>query len=162
MPGQKQPPQMVSHLDQVGTSNPAQAELEALIGTTTEEILASNLPTPVVAPPASAAATVPAPYTSKLEAALDHAAHGFAVFPLRTNGKSPRFEGWQDAATSDPVQIRRWWLQWPQANIGILTTSLLVVDIDPRNDGDASAKPCMRQPHSRKPSAVGRRAAARI
>jgi hypothetical protein len=83
---------------------------------------------------------VPAPYASKLEAALDHAARGFAVFPLRTNAKIPRFEGWQAAATSDPAQIRQWWSQWPRANIGILTTRLLVVDIDPRNGGDASAE----------------------
>jgi hypothetical protein len=131
---------MVTYLDEDGAPNTAQAELDALIGTTPEEILTSNESPSVAEHAANGAAAVPAPYTSKLEAALDHAARGFAVFPLRTNDKIPRFEGWQAAATSDRAQIQRWWSQWPKANIGILTTSLLVVDIDPRNGGDASAK----------------------
>jgi hypothetical protein len=119
---------MVTYLDEDGAPNTAQAELDALIGTTPEEILTSNESPSVAEHAANGAAAVPAPYTSKLEAALDHAARGFAVFPLRTNDKIPRFEGWQAAATSDRAQIQRWWSQWPKANIGILTTSLLVVD----------------------------------
>ena len=33
-------------------------------------------------------------------------------------GKHPRTGGGVDDATTDPEQIRRWWKQWPNANIG--------------------------------------------
>ncbi|MBN1448771.1 MAG: bifunctional DNA primase/polymerase [Bacteroidetes bacterium] len=56
-------------------------------------------------------------------------------------GKHPRIARWQKKASDDPARIREWWERWPDANIGILTgkpTGLLVVDVDPRNDGDIS------------------------
>jgi hypothetical protein len=73
----------------------------------------------------------------KFEAALAHAKRGFSVFPLAPNSKVPPegFNGWQFAASTDESRIRRWWKQWPDANIAILTTDLLVVDMDPRNGG---------------------------
>jgi hypothetical protein len=44
-------------------------------------------------------------------------------------------------ASTDLVQIDRWWQQWPDANIGIATgvrSGILVFDVDPRNGGDQS------------------------
>jgi hypothetical protein len=93
--------------------------------------------------------------TNLLAAALDLAAHGWAVFPCwerdyRTNpktgepegSKSPyrdkRLElehGHKDAAT-DPDLIHAWWSRWPRAMIGArVPESLLVIDVDPRNGG---------------------------
>ncbi len=96
---------------------------------------------------------------SPLSWALDYAKHGWAVLPLysinaaRTHctcgntiesekcsaGKHPRTKhGFQDA-TTDPEEIRRWWEQWPDANIGLATgepSGVWVLDIDPRNGGD--------------------------
>ena len=75
---------------------------------------------------------------TKLDAALDLAAHGFPVFPLIPNDKRPLIKGWQSKATVDPLQIRAWWTTEPQANIGTLTDRLLVVDLDPRNGSAAT------------------------
>jgi Virulence-associated protein E/Bifunctional DNA primase/polymerase, N-terminal len=55
-------------------------------------------------------------------------------------GKHPRTsKGFQDAS-KDPATVRRWWMRWPKANIGIPTgaaSGTVVLDIDPRNGGDA-------------------------
>jgi putative DNA primase/helicase len=85
-----------------------------------------------------------------------HAGRGWPVLPLhsasgsqcscgdpscRSAGKHPRtLHGIKDAST-DPEQIRDWWKQWPEANIGIATgarSGLVVFDIDPRNGGRES------------------------
>ena len=56
-------------------------------------------------------------------------------------GKHPRTEhGLTDATTIEEV-IRRWWTQWPDANVGVVTgevSGLVVVDIVSRNGGDES------------------------
>ncbi len=42
--------------------------------------------------------------------------------------------------TARPTQIEAWWDRWPDANIGVITgwvSALVVLDIDPRNGGDA-------------------------
>jgi hypothetical protein len=49
--------------------------------------------------------------------------------------KTPLIANWQNLATQDPRQIDEWWDQWPDANIGGTTESLIAVDIDPRNGG---------------------------
>jgi len=97
-------------------------------------------------------------------AALRYAAMGIPVFPLhwatpdgcscgknpgarfhneicRSIGKHPRTRhGFKDAST-DRTRIAEWWRKWPKANIGVPTgaaSGWLVLDIDPRNGGDAS------------------------
>jgi len=65
-----------------------------------------------------------------LSAALYFADWGFSVFPCIAGDKRPLTEhGFKDA-TSNAEQIEKWWSENPQANIGIATTGLLVVDID--------------------------------
>lgn len=72
--------------------------------------------------------------------ALDLAARGFRVFPLRENDWRPKIKGWVDAATTDPDQIRRWWTQWPKANVGVATgQGLVVIDIDNKKGKNGSA-----------------------
>lgn len=88
--------------------------------------------------------------------ALAYAARGFLVHPLHTaraghcscgkrecsaSGKHPRLPKWPSRATTESQEIRAWWTRWPEANIGLLTgarSGVIVLDIDPRNDGDAS------------------------
>jgi len=71
-----------------------------------------------------------------LDIALDYASHGWQVLPLA--GKVPRTGHGVDDATSDPDLIRSWWSRWPAANIGgQVDPRLLVLDIDPRNGGNA-------------------------
>lgn len=65
-----------------------------------------------------------------LDAALFYAGLGYAVFPCVPGGKVPLTNrGFKDA-TTDPAQIKAWWKKHPDANIGIPTAGLLVVDVD--------------------------------
>lgn len=71
-----------------------------------------------------------------LDAALDYAARGWAVLPLR--GKLPAGElvpgGFKDAST-DPATIEGWFGREEGLNVGIACRGdLAVIDIDPRSD----------------------------
>jgi len=71
--------------------------------------------------------------TVMLDAALAYAAHGWPVHPLTPFGKTPMTtHGFLDA-TTDADQIRSWWGDCPDANIGIATgkkSGTSVVDAD--------------------------------
>jgi len=79
--------------------------------------------------------------TTKLEAALTYASWGWPVFPLVVLRKNPiTSNGFYDA-TTNPDQIKAWWTENPNYNIGIPTgevSGIVVFDIDPRNGGDDS------------------------
>ncbi|WP_280390461.1 bifunctional DNA primase/polymerase [Nocardia brasiliensis] len=73
------------------------------------------------------------------EAALQAAARGWSVFPLRPLRKTPALKGsWARHATTDLEQIRSWWRDNPRRNIAIATgvSNLHVIDIDRTNPGD--------------------------
>jgi len=69
-----------------------------------------------------------------LKAAIYYQAKGCSVIPIRTDSKKPlvKWERYQkEPASAD--QIRKWWRQWPKANIGIVTgevSNLTVIDAD--------------------------------
>jgi len=78
-----------------------------------------------------------------MKAALKYAERGWLVFPLKPNAKVPLIpttrggQGFKDA-TTDVEQIRKWWTEFPDANIGIATgvvSNLIVLDLDKKNDG---------------------------
>lgn len=77
-----------------------------------------------------------------LSAALEYAAAGFRVFPIKPRGKTPLFGGnWKNAATSDENKIREWWTAHPNANIAIACGHMTkgdkfitVVDMDNKPD----------------------------
>jgi hypothetical protein len=61
-------------------------------------------------------------------------------------GKHPRYHE-QDldhglkSGTLDEQIIKGWWARWPDANVGIVTgetSGLVVLDVDPKNDGHES------------------------
>lgn len=63
-------------------------------------------------------------------AALRYAEMGYRVFPCIPGTKHPiTAHGFHDAST-DSVQIERWWSRHPRANVGIAAEGMLVVDID--------------------------------
>lgn len=65
-----------------------------------------------------------------LEAALRYAQLGYRVFPCVPGGKAPLTpHGFQDAS-ADAEQIEAWWTDHPNANIGMPTSGLLVIDVD--------------------------------
>ena len=81
-------------------------------------------------------------------AAIEYAARGYAVFPihsLRPDGnctcgelcgsaaKHPRTRRGLHDASKDSAIIDRWWTQWPESNVGIVTgetSGFFVLDID--------------------------------
>ncbi|WP_069772378.1 bifunctional DNA primase/polymerase [Streptomyces sp. LUP30] len=92
-----------------------------------------------------------------LRAALDAAARGWHVFPLRPGTKRPALHGeqscpgtgpctsrhrkWEERATADPDRIRATWSHGP-FNVGIATgpSGLVVVDLDiPKDKGSSDA-----------------------
>lgn len=77
---------------------------------------------------------------SALSYALAYARLGWAVLPLAPGSKKPLgrlvHNGFHDA-TTDADTVTRWWVQYPEAGIGIALrqSGLVAVDIDPRNGG---------------------------
>jgi len=89
------------------------------------------------------------PAQSKLSNALAYARYGIRVHPCHeiesdgecscgklgcpSAGKHPRLNDWLALATADEAQIRRWWADWPTANVGVATgagSNLVVLDVD--------------------------------
>lgn len=98
---------------------------------------------------------------SMLDQALALANQGFRIFPVHSvadgictcnqgekcsaKGKHPHITSWHFLATTNQEEIRKWWRQFRNANIGIATgsfmslkKSFLVLDIDPKNGGAES------------------------
>lgn len=92
---------------------------------------------------------------TSLTAALAYARLGWPVLPVagmvggtcgcRARGrcthpaKHPLIKDGTASATVDAQQLHEWWTYWPWAGIGIVTgarSRLVVVDIDPRHDGN--------------------------
>jgi P4 family phage/plasmid primase-like protien len=69
------------------------------------------------------------------QAAELYASLGFRVFPCGHRAKEPAVKGGVHAATNDVEQVRRIWRERPGANIGLSLDGLVLVDLDPRNDG---------------------------
>jgi hypothetical protein len=72
--------------------------------------------------------------TSKLAAAIAAVEHGWHVFPLLPDRKTPgrAMTDWEARATTNRDSIARWWTRHPQHNIAIACgpSRLVVVDLD--------------------------------
>jgi hypothetical protein len=61
---------------------------------------------------------------------------GYRVFPITPGDKAPPLvTDWPNVATADSEAVETWWQQWPEANVGLATAGLLVVDTDTLADG---------------------------
>lgn len=70
-----------------------------------------------------------------IEHALEYAARGWHVFPVKSDKRPYTRNGFKDA-TTDEKQIRKWWKQWPHAGIGLATgerSGVWVLDVDGEN-----------------------------
>jgi Bifunctional DNA primase/polymerase, N-terminal len=106
---------------------------------------------------------MPAELHSPASAALIYAELGFAVLPYawmqdgrcscgcadgccRRRGKHPQTpalrEGFGRGGSTEPAQIRAWWSEWPEANVGVDcgASGLLVLDVDPWKHGDLALR----------------------
>ena len=86
------------------------------------------------------------PKSNLAAAALRYAAVGWPVLPLHTPGhdrrcscgrgdcpkpgKHPRTRHGLCDASTNAARIRAWWAAWPEANVGVATGRLVVVDVD--------------------------------
>lgn len=74
-----------------------------------------------------------------LDAAIEYASKGMAVFPVKPKGKTPLTLNGVKDATTNFEQIEKWWTRNPTANIGIAcgapSGGLLVVDLDEKDNG---------------------------
>jgi hypothetical protein len=76
--------------------------------------------------------------SSMLNKAIEYADRGWKVFPLHTArnsrcscgirdcksvAKHPRIKEWQKFCSNQSMDIKSWWEQWPEANIGLATGS---------------------------------------
>ncbi|ALL79296.1 hypothetical protein AD006_28680 (plasmid) [Pseudonocardia sp. EC080610-09] len=75
-----------------------------------------------------------------LNAALNAANRGWAVFPLVPGHKTPAVRGWEQRATTDRRRIYRWWAGGAGFNVGIACgpSGLVVIDLD---DGGGDEAP---------------------
>lgn len=74
--------------------------------------------------------------------ALEYAAAGFRVLPLKPRNKIPLLKDWTNAASSDPATVAAWWDATPDANIGCLTgfdAGFFVLDVDCHKEIDGQA-----------------------
>lgn len=65
--------------------------------------------------------------------------YGWKVFPCQPGGKIPATKHGCKDATTDPDQIKAWWTQSPEANIGLACgaeSGVVAVDIDVGSDKD--------------------------
>jgi len=77
---------------------------------------------------------------STLPAALALAERGWCIHPLHPREKTPKLTGWPSQATTDQSVVRSWF-EGTENNIGVVCgrlSGLVVIDVDPRNGGDAS------------------------
>lgn len=85
---------------------------------------------------------------SVLEAALRYASIGWPVIPLLPREKLPIGSLVPNGivnATTDRKVILSWWETAPNANVGVSCEKILVVDVDPRNDGVETLEPIVKE-----------------
>ena len=77
--------------------------------------------------------------TEMMRAALDYAARGWHVFPIKAdtkgrdenNNSTHLLDNGHTGASCDPAQVQAWWTRWPNANIGLSLAASGLVAVDP-------------------------------
>ena len=79
---------------------------------------------------------------SRLDAALEYLAFGWAVIPAAERSKRPivKWRGLQETAPTEE-NVRTWFDRWPNANLSVVTgaiSGIVVLDVDIEHDGAKS------------------------
>lgn len=83
---------------------------------------------------------------SKKQIALDTADLGLCVFPIVPNAKSPPLiPNWQNEASNNHNRVNAWWDEWPDANIGVCTNGLMLIDVDIKKGGREAFEGLLKQ-----------------
>ena len=69
-----------------------------------------------------------------MEHALEYISQGFKVFPIVNGGKTPLTKNGLKDATEIQPGVKEYWGKWPDANIGLSTQGLVVIDFDVKNN----------------------------
>lgn len=64
--------------------------------------------------------------------------HGLCIFPIESGRKKPCITAWQEKASQDEEQIRKWAKTFPGCNWGVATgpSGLIVLDVDVKTEKD--------------------------
>lgn len=73
-------------------------------------------------------------------AAAAYARRGWYVFPLQPRRKEPLTAHGVHDASNNVAVVERWWVEWPESNIGldVHRSGFVVVDLDPGRGGLAN------------------------
>ena len=74
-------------------------------------------------------------FKTMMDFALEYVTEGFKVFPIMSSGKTPLTANGLKDATEIQLGVKEYWGRWPDANIGLLTQGLVVIDFDVKNGG---------------------------
>jgi hypothetical protein len=106
---------------------------------------------PQITPPSDGEEVIHAAPTTLPEAAEYYAiTRRWPIFPCKPGGKEPLVPKGVNAATTDAAQVRCWWRDYPNANIGLATgraSGLIVLDVD-GEDGRRSLAAMQKLPHT--------------
>ncbi|MCH1982468.1 DUF927 domain-containing protein [Ruminococcus sp. OA3] len=90
-----------------------------------------------------------------MQHALSYAKMGLAVFPIQSWGntekafKKPLTKNGFQNASMDPEQIKRWWAEWPNANIGIAlgkrSGGIFAIDLDIKKEAGIDGRETLRE-----------------
>lgn len=83
------------------------------------------------------------------QSALNYLRRGWSVIPIRAHDKRPaiRWLEFQHRHATDD-EVRAWFQRWPNGNVGLVTgviSGLVVLDIDPKHEGEASLEALIHQ-----------------
>ncbi|OWY03556.1 hypothetical protein B6V75_08985 [Thioclava sp. F1Mire-8] len=82
------------------------------------------------------------PAIENVDVALSLATRGLAVCPVRQWGDGDGWKpisGFKELASTDAAQIRKWWRDWPEARVALITgerNGISVLDVDVKNGKD--------------------------
>jgi len=77
-----------------------------------------------------------------MEHALEYISQGFKVFSYCKRWKNPiDEERLKKNATEIQPGVKEYWGKWPDANIGLSTQGLVVIDFDVKNNGTSKQVP---------------------